>query len=164
MISKAGSAAFDSSDFQLSFGPAYTNIIGSGPIDGFISYNGSSWVYTGSLYNVPTLKFTGGYLTVTHPSCDPINISVTAYDGSYRAQPKNLSATSFDIGFYTSAGAAVTTPDTSMKFFFSRNGYARRDNLRGTVCVRRGYAPINASKLISPSGNFWVIALHEYTD
>jgi hypothetical protein len=99
---------------------------------GYVSYNGSAWVFSGIGYDTPT--FSGGVLTLTRPN----NSTKAAYNflsnvvammrrqtaADWGANIVNIalySTTSTTVSFvFTDAsGATIATPDTRMKFWMS---------------------------------------------
>lgn len=128
---------------------------------GFVSYNGASWDYVGEMKNAPGFNFVGNELVVTHDETDPTDISVTTRSNGHIANVDSVSVGSFQVQFFNYSGTQILVPDTSMKFFFSREGQVESDLISGEWTCRRGYATIDANDLVSASGNLWVIGVSE---
>lgn len=148
-------------DVSLSYSSVQTNIITTSDIDGYISYNGTAWVYAGDMVDAPTMAWDAGEseLVVTHVISDTTNISINERAGGLTAKPDSVSSTFFQVKFYDSSGVLVSSPTTDMKFFFNRKGYARTGLRDGNFAVKRGYAKVDANKLISGSGNLWILGV-----
>ena len=161
-VSKVGSAG-GHTDILISYSETNTDIRGSGDVDGYIYYDGANWQYLGELLNPPSIVWNSGTneLEVTHEVCDTTNISISPRGGSLLAHPDSISETTFQVHFYNYAGARITTPSTSMKFFFGRKASAPKTIINGVHAVRRGYAKVDANDLVNPSGNFWLIGVQE---
>ncbi len=161
VMSKVGVADYDSSDFRVSYSQTQMLIRGAGEITGRFSYDGANWNYSGPMGNTPTAVWNAGVLTVTHDKSDLFSMNITEESTSYRTTGAVANQTSFDTRFFDAAGTQVVVEDTSMDFYFSRGGCAKRDDLRGLFGVRRGFCQVDANDLVSPSGNLWIIGVLE---
>jgi len=148
--------------FAVSYSNNYTDIVAVGDVDGYVYYNGADWVYSGDLYTPPTFSFSSGELTVTHPEADRKSAVIVSSRGSssIARSDSQISDTQFKVKFYDNTGTAVTTPNTDMRFFFSRRGAVRVNTLDGIFAVNRSYCGVNHNKLASGSGNIWLMGKH----
>jgi hypothetical protein len=136
-------------------------------MNGYISYNGSSWAWASTLSNnvsSPTsLTWTASNtLRVTHPDAgDSYGIVVTPHQtGSVNPAVYDVSPTFFEVAFYDTTGAQITTQSTNMKFWYRRNVQVQSKipaDLQ--VAVRRGFAVVPVANWSNVAGNnFWVSA------
>lgn len=148
-------------DISLSYSSSQTNIVPMSNISGYISYNGSSWAYTGKMVDEPDISWdiAENELVVNHVMSDDTDISITARAGGVDAKPDSVGPTFFQVKFYDASGTLITTPSTDMKFFFSRKGYAKTSLRYGNFAVKRGYAKVDANKLVSGGGNLWILGI-----
>lgn len=163
VVTKLGSTG-GHTEVLASYGTTQSILYGSGDLDGQIIYNGTAWVYSGELKTIPTMEWvTGGtdaYLRVVHSQTDVFNINIhskTLYD----IRPISVNGTEFRIRFYDAAGTLQLNPNTEMQFLFSRKACLPKNTIRGLYAVRRGYAGILPSDLISASGNIWIYGVME---
>ncbi|MFX8102568.1 hypothetical protein ABTK91_19610, partial [Acinetobacter baumannii] len=89
---------------------------------------------------------------VTHSQTDVFNINVHSKT-SYDIRPISINGTEFRLRFYDTSGTLQLAPNTEMQFLFSRKACLPKNTIRGLYAVRRGYAGILPSDLISTSGN-----------
>ena len=148
-------------DITISYSNSQANLVPTSNISGYMSYNGTDWVYTGDMTDTPTGVWDGveNEVVVTHVMSDTTDISINGRATAHTAKPDSTSSTTFQVKFYDVSGSLVTTPDTDMKFFFSRKGYAKTSLRYGTFAIKRGYAKVDANKLISGSGNLWILGV-----
>lgn len=163
VVTKLGSTG-GHTDVLTSYGATQSILYGSGDLDGQIVYDGSTWIYSGELKTIPTMEWvTGGadaYLRVTHSQTDVFNINVHSKT-SYDIRPISINGTEFRLRFYDTSGTLQLAPNTEMQFLFSRKACLLKNTIRGLYAVRRGYAGILPSDLISTSGNIWIYGVME---
>lgn len=118
-------------------------------IGGYVYYDetSSEWK-TNYLKNINNVSFSNGILTMTHDSLgsNPQMLgSVTGRDG-IRATFGSLGATSTQVKFYDTSGNLIITPTNDCKAYVTR--------------MRRS-AYVDPTKIISDSGNFWIVGVFE---
>ena len=123
--------------------------IASKEIGGYVYYDetSSEWK-TNYLKNINNVSFSNGILTMTHDSLgsNPQMLgSVTGRDG-IRATFGSLGATSTQVKFYDTSGNLIITPTNDCKAYVTR--------------MRRS-AYVDPTKIISDSGNFWIVGVFE---
>lgn len=119
-------------------------------VGGYIVYDGTNWVVNGAVGNLVVTSFTSGILLLTHDDVGTTyNANVTPRDTGYKCSLGSLSGTLSRISFYNSSGTLVTTPDTNMKFYFSRTMGLNSIDI------------INPSTIIDASGNIWCMGIFE---
>ena len=154
----AGSAR--KTDFNLAFGTVQTVIQGVGDVDGYIRFDGVDWLVTTTLTVPPTMVWNAGVLTVTHPDCDIYNISIDERDDGYRVSVGSIGNNTFTVKFYDwVTNAQITTQSNLMKFYVSRKAKALKTDISGSVNIRRGFAQVDAEKVISTTGNIWLMGV-----
>ena len=136
-------------------------------MNGYISYNGSSWAWASTLSNnvsgPTTLTWTASNtLRVTHANADDsFGIVVTPHqNGAINPVVHDVDSTYFEVAFYDAAGAQITTQSTGMKFWYRRNVQVQSKIPAGLqVSVRRGSAVVPVANWSNVAGNnFWVSA------
>lgn len=128
----------------------YNNIIG-----GYIYYNGTSWSILSGVGNVSVDSFSDGTLFLSHDSLLNANRymgSVTGRDGNYVYHFGPIGDDFTRIKIFDFAGNPVTTPDTNMKLYFTRNG----DLISNTNLDLQ-----TPDSVVSAIGNIWVIGVFE---
>jgi hypothetical protein len=131
---------------------------------GYIEYNGSAWTVSTQAFAKPTMVFNSGTLTVTHETLATQDAAVTV-DGrdiaggtnSVHVRPGQSTTTTFDVIFRDNAGAMVTTPNTSMRFYYSSVARVKREVPLGTINFLRPNCKLDANNVFSGSGNFWIM-------
>lgn len=100
-------------------------------------------------------------LVVSHPTINGYRGTLlNPQGGSYFVEPFALGASSFEVKWFNSSGAYVDTPNAAHKCTFRLNGGYRTNPVKPTrFGFRRGYAPVNPTKLYSPGGNIWFIGV-----
>jgi hypothetical protein len=139
--------------FGASVGTTYSDIYAGTPgrdIGGQIYYDGSAWQIFNGAIGISEVSFANGYLTITHDSCTDYLMQATPRDGGYTVKIGSYSATTTKIYFYNAAGTQITTPDTSMKFMFSKRGPAWK-----TI------DPLTLTEVNYPASNIWVYGVFE---
>lgn len=137
---------------------ANLNVARVAPISDFISYNGTTWVFSKGASSPFTFgSYTTGVLNITHASLgnsDAFNISVDARGHAYDvviSTTAGVGATSFNLEFWDPAtNTLVTTPTTNMKVFVSRMINGQQD-------------PQLVDTTKFPSSNFWVYGIMRTT-
>lgn len=133
-------------------------------MNGYISYNGSSWVWNTSLsnnVNSPT-AFTwtaSNTLKVEHADTTPsFTVTLTSHQGALIPVIENIAGTYFEVGFYDWAGVKQTVQSTNMKFWYRRNAKVHsKMPAAAQFSVRRGYALVPVANFSNVAGNnFWV--------
>ncbi len=131
---------------------------------GYIEYNGTAWVVSTQAYNVPTVAFSGGVLTVTHEllATQDANVTVDGRDtgvgtNTVHVRPGASTTTTFEAVFRDNAGALITTPNTSMRLYYSGVARVKRASPLGTINFLRPNCKLNAGNVASGSGNFWIM-------
>jgi len=137
-------------------------------INGYISYNGSSWAWLSSLSNNvsgPTAlswNAIDNVLKVEHADAgDSYGIVLTPHqNGAINPVVYNVNSNYFEVAFYDAAGAQITTPSTGMKFWYRRNVQVHSKIPAGlNIAVRRGHAVVPVANWSNVAGNnFWVSA------
>lgn len=115
---------------------------------GYIGYYSGAWQsYLHSALPDITLTWSTDHLVVTVPwdmiSYNWVLGTARGYNVKFGAQTTNT----FEVYFYDSSGNLVTTPDTSMQFYFDAS--RRRVKSNGTYALPDGY------------GNIWYMGLIE---
>lgn len=131
---------------------------------GYIEYNGSAWTVTTQAFNKPTMAFSSGTLTVTHETLatQDANVTVDGRDlaggtNNVHIRPGQSTTTTFDAIFRDNSGAMVTTPNTSMRFYYSSVARVKREVPIGTINFLRPNCKLDANNVASGSGNFWIV-------
>jgi hypothetical protein len=139
-------------------------------MNGYISYDGSSWAWLSSLSNNVSgpSSFTwtaSNTLRVTHADAgDSYGIVLTPHqDGAINPVVYDVAATYFEVAFYDAAGTQITTQSTGMKFWYRRNVQVQSKIPSGLqVAVRRGYAVVPVANWSNVAGNnFWIMGAME---
>lgn len=129
-----------------------------------ISYNGTDWTSTYNLF--PGMTFSGGTLTIPHENVfgefitngvnggNNMDVTITPRDGAsanylYSVAAGGVGNTSTQVTIRTLSGALVTTPNTNMRFMFSRGDYMRTIN------------PADVNNTTFPGGNLWIYGVFE---
>lgn len=162
-MQKIGSASPIHSDIVLSPGATQITLYGGGNIDGRLSYDGNTWAYAGEMRSAPSVAFNSatGELTVTHTECDQYNISIVPMMGGNRAVLTDVSSVNFKVKFLDVSNIAQLAVPSGTAFIFSRKANIAKTRRKGLYGVRRGYAAIGASDLVSASGNIWIYGVME---
>jgi hypothetical protein len=127
--------------------------------NGYIYFDGADWQVVTPARNKPTMVFSAGTLTVTHETLptDDALISVNPRAASTMIALGDASTpTTFTAQFRDFAGALITTPSTSMRFYYQGSHWVRRAAPVGQIAIARPNAKLNAANVASGSGNWWV--------
>lgn len=91
-------------------------------VQGYVSYNGSSWTVGSGSVGITSASFSGGILTITHEAINSNapNGSASCRNGVYIASIGTTGSTTTQVYITDYAGAPVATADTNMRIFFSR--------------------------------------------
>ena len=156
---------------RLSYGGTSIIVTFFDDLAGYVYYNAgtTSWVVVTNNIAQPTFSFAAGVLTVTHEDIgDCYEVFITPVSGLYvmaAGTPSGTAgtrATSFTVGIYDYAGAAVTTANANMKFHYRRTRKVRTKAPDGTrVSIRRGPVLLDPAAVISTDGNLWIRAVME---
>jgi hypothetical protein len=91
-------------------------------IGGYVNYNGSSWsVVNEAGTGNASAAFSSSILTITHDSIANVIGSVNCRDGVYLAALGSMAATTTQVKFFDYAGTQISSPNTSMKVYWSRS-------------------------------------------
>lgn len=149
-------------DFVANYGPTQIDVICVGPAQGYLSYNGSSWVQANSPNaSAPTLTWTANNtLKVDHgQTYNGASVpKLTPQGGSYNPTIENYGSTFFEVAFYDYAGVKATTQNTNMKFWYELTMKVPCIWPTGnTVSVQRGMLPVPSYNFKGVVGNnLWV--------
>lgn len=131
---------------------------------GYIEYNGTTWTVSTQAFSKPTMSFSSGTLTVTHETLatQDANVTVDGRDvaggtNSVHVRPGASTTTTFEVIFRDNSGAMVTTPNTSMRFYYSSVARVKREVPIGTINFLRPNCKLDANNVASGSGNFWIV-------
>jgi hypothetical protein len=131
---------------------------------GYIEWNGTTWTVITQAFAKPTMAFASGVLTVTHEvlATQDANVTVDGRDigggtNSVHVRPGASTTTTFEVTFRDNSGAMVTTPNTSMRLYYSSVARVKREAPLGTINFLRPNCKLDANNVASGSGNFWVI-------
>jgi hypothetical protein len=96
-------------------------------IGGYIYYNGSAWVVSNAP-GVSSVTWSTDKLIITNEnmfqqSPNIYKATISGRGGAYLPQLGSFGLTTIDVEFYDYAGTKITTPDTNMKFYFSRTSF-----------------------------------------
>ena len=134
-------------------------------LNGYVSWSGSAWVYSGYVNGVTVADNGAGLITVTHttPAAALAAPVVTARDnGSVIAFVDSYANGSFTVKFRDFDGNLVTTPSTDMRFTFSRPASVLSNTAaQGQLNFDLGYAMVDATTTTLNLGNIWIIAVME---
>lgn len=120
-------------------------------IGGYVAWSGSAWTVAG---DTTSASFNGaGKLTIEHPtqlSASILGLSAELRSGATRPSievfPGTAAAASFDVNLFDRAtGAAITTPTTECKIYWSRVGSVA----------------LNPSTYVNAGANIWFLAVLE---
>lgn len=165
VVSRIGTTTPNHTDVLMTYGAAQTIFNGAGELDGYISFDGTNWVYSGNLLTPPTMTWvtsaSDGYLEVNHSEVDPFNITIQERDVPIKIKVITVSENLFRLRFEDNTNTKIITPTTDMQFYFSRKATVPKNRLRGLYSVRRGYGGILPADLTSASGNIWIIGVME---
>lgn len=132
-------------------------------LSGYVTYGGASWAVTSPNSGVSVAE-SGGVVTITHPVMPATAYpQVSARYGPYVAMPDSAGDTTFTVKFKDMAtGADVTTPDTSMRFFFGRPFPAPMNAAAvGAIGFNLGWAAVHPDDFAVAGTNIWVIGVFE---
>lgn len=165
VVSRIGTTAPNHTDVLMTYGAAQTIFNGAGELDGYISYDGTNWVYSGNLLTPPTMTWVSsagdGYLEVSHLETDTFNIKIEERDVPIKIKTLSVASNLFRLRFYDNTNTKIITPTTDMQFYFSRKAMVPKNVLRGVYAVRRGYGGILPADLVSATGNIWIFGVME---
>lgn len=139
-------------------------------LNGYVSYNGSSWVWDSSVSSnvtAPTLTWQSGTnrIRVTHTDAgDYYGISLTPHqNGALNPVVGTAASNYFEVAFYDAAGNQVTTQGTSMRFWYRRSFQVHSKLPTGALfSVRRGPAIVPVANYSNiANNNFWIIGAME---
>ena len=134
-------------------------------LNGYVSWSGSAWVYSGYVNGVTVADNGAGLITVTHTPLAGVLAApvVTARDnGSVIAFVDSYANGSFTVKFRDFAGNLVKTPSTDMRFTFSRPASVLSNTAaQGQLNFNLGYAMVDAATTNLNLGNIWIIAVME---
>lgn len=141
-----------------------------------IYYDGAAWQVASSCKANITCSFnsTTGELTITHDSMPNVggnfefqNPQVSERDsvsGSLiHARIASVNQTQMKIIFRDNAGTKLLNPSTDMRIYIERTGFKVPHlwNQNARVYFDLGYSIVRPNKLVSASGNLWLLGLHE---
>ncbi|WP_395393037.1 hypothetical protein WBP07_17860 [Novosphingobium sp. BL-8A] len=132
-----------------------------------VTWNGTAWVVTTPMAVTPTVAFSAGVLTVTFGQTLPSNMLYAQMNSPYHATVKgvrrngNMTTTTIPISFVDSAGALLTTEQAGMTATVSIPVKVKSATPLGRVAILRPNASLDADKIRSDDGNFWVWGAHK---
>ena len=135
-------------------------------LNGLIEYNTttSSWVYTTSNIEKPTIAFSNGDLTLTYTKSAPLDNFAINLSARSRYLPiiKSATQTTIVINFIdTLTGNVVTSPNNTMRCHLSRDVKVLSTMPTNTrFSINRGAVKVPASQMITgTTGNFWITGI-----
>lgn len=148
------------SDIAMSVGTTQITLYGAGNIDGVLTWNSGQWSYSGDMRTAPSVSFSAGVVTLTHPDADLYSISVCPISGdNVKLTSRTGTTTVFTV--YDATGAVASVPTAGTSFNFSRKANVAKNRRAGLYSFTRGYAVIDAANLSSGSGNIWIYGVME---
>lgn len=107
-----------------------------------------------------------GKLDVTHPRCTNSYDLQISQRGNFHpkisAVGSSIDRGKFSVEFYDNTGTKVTVQSLDMNFTWSRPGFVKSNiNSGGLYSVDRGYVAVDASKVVSLTGNIWLFGVIE---
>lgn len=115
-------------------------------VSDYVSYNGSTWTSLGGVFT--GLSFSSGTLTLTHESITGASGAVAGRGGTYQPQLGAMSGTTTEVEFFDWAGAKITTANTNMRAYVTRNS-------------NRQLTAVDPTTITAPTANLWVLGLIE---
>jgi len=115
-------------------------------VSDYVAYNGSAWTSLAGAFT--GLSFSSGTLTLTHESITGATGSVAGRGGIYQPQLGGMSGTTTQVEFFDWAGTKITTANTNMKAYVTRNS-------------NQMLSSVDPTMITAPTANLWVLGLIE---
>ncbi|SDO78970.1 hypothetical protein [Halobacillus aidingensis] len=160
----------ENADYSVSYTDTQVIVTLLKNMSGHIYYDStsSSFKYIGS--NIDDFSFSfdnvTGELTVAHANItgnDVYSISITGRDGYYTPKLSVPLTNSFKVKFYDDAGNLITTPDSNMRFYFSRPNIRYKSPMQAAneILIKRGHCKADANDVVNSGANIWINGLME---
>ena len=121
-------------------------------------------VFTGALAK-PVAVWVTDHLEVSHEDVKSTfhNIPISFKETNFNYTIKSVDSTGFHVYFFDAVtGAAITSPISTLKFFYTVSGIDVRDeDTTGRCWVNVGSVQVDPAYVFNSSGNIWVNAVYE---
>lgn len=162
VVPSAGSS--HNAAYDVAWSATSTTITAYDYIGGLFQYNGTSVDVSGSKNINLTASVSGGVVTITHDAAAGDFVPQLTMFGSTSYIPHivSVSDTTVQVGFRTTAGVLVTSPNVAMSFYMSRNSLVKSAiDIGVNLCIDLGLCRVKNADVGNISlNNWWVFGFN----